>query len=69
MSTGLPAPIVKWERNGIEIKPSPSKISSMANGVLKILDAEPDDIGLYICNVSNGYHQAIGNITLNVHCK
>ena len=65
-STSVPTPTVTWKQNKTEIENS-SRFSVSDDGVLFILATRQEDMGLYSCDVSNGYYEKEGNISLNFY--
>ena len=68
MVSGVPTPTVTWSHNGDTISSS-DRLSIDSEGVLRIMNTQLSDMGVYKCNASNGYHQMEGNISLNVNVQ
>ena len=68
MVSGVPTPTVTWSHNGDTISSS-DRLSIDSEGVLRIMNIQLNDMGVYKCNASNGYHQMEGSITLNVNMQ
>ena len=68
MVSGVPTPTVTWSHNGDTISSS-DRLSIDSEGVLRIMNTQLNDMGVYKCNASNGYHQMEGSITLNVNMQ
>ena len=65
MVSGVPTPTVTWSHNGDTISSS-DRLSIDSEGVLRIMNTQLNDMGVYKCNATNGNHQMEGSITLNV---
>ena len=63
MVSGVPTPIVTWSHNGDTISSS-DRFNIDSEGVLRIMNTQMSDMGVYKCNATNGYHQMEGNISL-----
>ena len=68
MVSGVPTPTVTWNHNGDTISSS-DRLSIYSEGILRIMNTQMSDMGVYKCNATNGYHQMEGNISLNVHSE
>ena len=68
MVSGVPTPTVTWSHNGDTISSS-DRLSIDSEGVLRIMNTQLNDMGVYKCNATNGYHQMEGSISLSVYCK
>ena len=62
---GFPTPTIQWKFNDVEIL-NGGRYSITEQGVLNILNVGLDDIGMYICNATNGIGYVNGNISLKV---
>ncbi|XP_030100329.1 immunoglobulin superfamily DCC subclass member 4 isoform X11 [Mus musculus] len=53
---GLPAPIITWEKDQVTV-PEESRLITLPNGVLQILDVQDSDAGSYRCVATNSARQ------------
>ncbi|CAH1786577.1 unnamed protein product [Owenia fusiformis] len=67
---GDPTPSVTWYKDGIELKPLPSHMSMLTNG-LSIYPVDSSDSGLYRCRAVNigGVKEREGRLTVQVFPK
>lgn len=60
---GTPHPIVRWEKEGVEVDNWPEHITDM-NGTLHFKGVRMEDKGKYVCTASNS--QGVINITVTI---
>ena len=65
---GFPPPLVHWFRGEEKISGT-TKYDTMANGTLRIHNAQTDDVGDYRCTVVNRGGNATKIVFLDVYCK
>eukprot|EP00118_Oscarella_pearsei_P016938 m.165733 g.165733 ORF g.165733 m.165733 type:complete len:5158 (+) comp38902_c0_seq1:154-15627(+) len=67
-SNGFPPPVLRWYKEDAEINPVvTTKHEILANGTLKIRNAQTDDAGKYRCLATNRGGNATNIVSLDVH--
>lgn len=70
--TGVPAPDIRWFKDGEQLKPSTHiEMEAEGDGSLRLIvhQAKMEDLGEYRCEASNVAGIVWSDATLTIHCK
>ncbi|KAG7155884.1 Leucine-rich repeats and immunoglobulin-like domains protein 3-like 1 [Homarus americanus] len=64
--TGLPSPKVTWSKNGIPLEDDGHYVLVEDSRYLLIKEAQMDDVGIYVCELTNILGTARGHVNLSI---